>query len=66
MQELRCGACRKKLGAGIFIEIQIKCPRCKTMNYLRAERSTSARHERQEQRTTRGKIHSQQPELIQS
>ncbi|MBL4576759.1 MAG: Com family DNA-binding transcriptional regulator [Opitutaceae bacterium] len=37
MQEIRCGACGRKLAMGIFIELQIKCARCKTVNFLRVE-----------------------------
>lgn len=36
MNDIRCGACSKKLGDGIYQTLQIKCPRCKTMNFLRA------------------------------
>ncbi|MDE1531701.1 Com family DNA-binding transcriptional regulator [Pseudomonas carnis] len=38
MQEIRCGHCQRKLAAVHgFIELQIKCPRCRTLNYLKAE-----------------------------
>jgi phage FluMu protein Com len=37
MQEIRCGNCRKKLGAGDYRRLSIKCPRCGTFNQLRAE-----------------------------
>ncbi|WP_127807131.1 Com family DNA-binding transcriptional regulator [Hydrogenophaga sp. NH-16] len=37
MNEIRCGACSRKLGAGEFTVLQIKCPRCGTINHLRAE-----------------------------
>ena len=33
MDEIRCGACGKKLGAGIYQTLQIKCPRCNTLNF---------------------------------
>ncbi|NDP57992.1 MAG: Com family DNA-binding transcriptional regulator [Oxalobacteraceae bacterium] len=36
MQDIRCGNCNKKLGAGIFDQLSIKCPRCGTLNNLRA------------------------------
>ncbi|WP_211452634.1 Com family DNA-binding transcriptional regulator [Collimonas antrihumi] len=36
MQEIRCGNCHKKLGVGTFQQLNMKCPRCKTMNNLRA------------------------------
>lgn len=35
MQDIRCGSCHKKLGAGIFLRLEIKCPRCGTLNVLR-------------------------------
>ncbi|MGT2453766.1 Com family DNA-binding transcriptional regulator [Cupriavidus basilensis] len=37
MQDIRCGSCNKKLGAGEYSRLAIKCPRCGTMNVLRAE-----------------------------
>lgn len=37
MQDIRCGCCGRKLGMGVFIELQIKCTRCKTVNFLRVE-----------------------------
>ncbi|MHA6887213.1 Com family DNA-binding transcriptional regulator [Ralstonia pseudosolanacearum] len=40
MQDIRCGACHRKLGAGEYLRLAIKCPRCGTMNILRAERPT--------------------------
>ena len=36
MDEIRCGACRKKLGEGEFARLIIKCPRCGVLNHLRA------------------------------
>ena len=44
-QDIRCGNCHKKLGFGQAEYLQIKCPRCGTMNTLRA---TSTQPERQE------------------
>lgn len=35
--DIRCGACSRKLGQGQFTRLQIKCPRCGTLNFLRAE-----------------------------
>lgn len=35
--EIRCGACRRKLGEGTYQALTIKCPRCGAMNHLRAE-----------------------------
>ncbi|OXS19881.1 Com family DNA-binding transcriptional regulator [Pseudomonas fluorescens] len=38
MQEIRCGHCGRKLAAvREFTELQIKCPRCRTLNHLKAE-----------------------------
>ncbi|MBN9365995.1 MAG: Com family DNA-binding transcriptional regulator [Comamonadaceae bacterium] len=31
MEEIRCGACGRKLGEGIFARLAIKCPRCGTL-----------------------------------
>lgn len=37
MQDIRCGECHRKLAASSgFIELQIKCPRCRTLNHLKA------------------------------
>jgi phage FluMu protein Com len=53
MTEIRCGACGKKLGYGIYQTLQIKCPRCKTLNFLRAESTPPEHHECQCKRQTR-------------
>lgn len=45
MDEIRCGACGKKLGNGIYQSLAIKCPRCKTLNFLRAESPKPEHHE---------------------
>ncbi|MFV8527243.1 Com family DNA-binding transcriptional regulator [Ralstonia pseudosolanacearum] len=37
MQDIRCGQCNRKLGAGEYVRLAIKCPRCGTFNVLRAE-----------------------------
>lgn len=37
MKNVNCGHCGRKLAIAEYIEIQIKCPRCKTLNHLRAE-----------------------------
>ncbi|WP_085684101.1 MULTISPECIES: Com family DNA-binding transcriptional regulator [unclassified Pseudomonas] len=37
MQDIRCGhCCRKRAAASGFTELQIKCPRCRTLNHLKA------------------------------
>ncbi|HBO1668439.1 TPA: Com family DNA-binding transcriptional regulator [Pseudomonas aeruginosa] len=43
LQEIRCGQCRRKLAAASgFTELQIKCPRCGTLNHLKATSLPSA------------------------
>lgn len=42
--DIRCGHCQRKLATGRYIELQIKCPRCGTLNYLKAESLTPERH----------------------
>ncbi|WP_082806952.1 Com family DNA-binding transcriptional regulator [Collimonas pratensis] len=44
MHDIRCGNCSRKLGEGEYITLSIKCPRCGTLNHLRAMRPISARH----------------------
>ncbi|MHC1788651.1 Com family DNA-binding transcriptional regulator [Solidesulfovibrio sp.] len=36
MKEIRCGECNKLLAKGEALSLSIKCPRCGTMNLLRA------------------------------
>lgn len=36
MEDIRCGKCNRKLAVARFIEIEIKCPRCGTVNYQKA------------------------------
>ncbi|WP_284427546.1 Com family DNA-binding transcriptional regulator [Acidovorax sp. SUPP1855] len=43
MIEIRCGACRRKLGEGEYTVLAIKCPRCGAMNHLRAASPPSER-----------------------
>ncbi|WP_082793029.1 Com family DNA-binding transcriptional regulator [Collimonas pratensis] len=42
MQDIRCGSCSRKLGEGEYITLSIKCPRCGTLNHLRATRPAPA------------------------
>ncbi len=56
MNEIRCGGCNRKLGEGHYIVLNIKCGRCKTMNYLRVESPESAHHECHDKSDTREKI----------
>lgn len=37
MEEIRCSNCSKKLAMANFTRLHIKCPRCKTINYLSAQ-----------------------------
>lgn len=38
LQDIRCGNCQRKLAAASFFsELQIKCPRCGTVNHLKAK-----------------------------
>ena len=41
MNEIRCGACSRKLGEGEYTRLVIKCPRCGAMNQFQsAKRDT--------------------------
>ncbi|PUA16824.1 Com family DNA-binding transcriptional regulator [Glaciimonas sp. PCH181] len=42
MLDIRCGNCSRKLGEGEYITLTIKCPRCGTLNHLRATRPAPA------------------------
>ncbi|WP_341771784.1 Com family DNA-binding transcriptional regulator [Burkholderia ambifaria] len=44
MQDIRCGSCNRKLGAGEYVRLTIKCPRCGAMNILRAASPLPAGH----------------------
>ncbi|WP_404940162.1 Com family DNA-binding transcriptional regulator [Pseudomonas atacamensis] len=51
MQDIRCGHCCRKLAAASgFTELQIKCPRCRTLNHLKAPSLPPACREHPEQR----------------
>ena len=43
--DIRCGTCGRKLGEGVFEILRIKCPRCKTINFLSASSALSVHHE---------------------
>ncbi|WP_080482094.1 Com family DNA-binding transcriptional regulator [Pseudomonas syringae] len=46
MQEIRCGHCGRKLAAACgYVELQIKCPRCRTLNHLKAQSLLPERQE---------------------
>ena len=36
-QEVRCANCNRKLAMGVFQLLNIKCPRCGTLNSLRVQ-----------------------------
>ncbi|TAL53813.1 Com family DNA-binding transcriptional regulator [Pandoraea sp.] len=38
MKEIRCENCRRKLAMAEYTRLSIKCPRCRALNVLRAER----------------------------
>ena len=44
MDEIRCGNCRKKLGEGVFMRLNIKCPRCGAFNQLSAKSAEPEPH----------------------
>ncbi|WP_083387073.1 Com family DNA-binding transcriptional regulator [Pseudomonas sp. GXM4] len=51
VQDIRCGSCCRKLAAASgFTELQIKCPRCRTFNHLKAPSLPPACREHPEQR----------------
>ena len=51
MQDIRCGHCCRKLAAASgFQELQIKCPRCRTLNHLKAQSLPPVCREHPEQR----------------
>lgn len=35
MEELRCVSCRRLVGRGIIVVLEVKCPRCKAVSTLR-------------------------------
>ncbi|WP_082806959.1 Com family DNA-binding transcriptional regulator [Collimonas pratensis] len=49
MQDIRCGNCSRKLGEGEYIALSIKCPRCGTLNHLRAMRPAPVCHRASDQ-----------------
>lgn len=36
-KEIRCGHCNRLLGKGEVLDFEMKCPRCKTINHVRAQ-----------------------------
>ena len=43
--EIRCGHCNKMLAKGTALDLSIKCPRCGTINIMRARRPGSEPHD---------------------
>ncbi|MBD9354809.1 Com family DNA-binding transcriptional regulator [Methylomonas albis] len=56
MEILKCGKCERKLAEADYREISIKCPRCKTLNVIRASSPIPEHRECHCQRGTRGEI----------
>jgi len=53
---IRCGECARLLARGRgWDEIQIKCPRCGTLNHMKAQSLPTDRRERFEEGSTHGK-----------
>ncbi|MBH2716633.1 Com family DNA-binding transcriptional regulator [Serratia marcescens] len=42
MREIRCARCSKLLARAAFSHLQIKCPRCKAFNDMKAESLSSS------------------------
>ena len=67
MCNLRCGECARLLArAKAYEEIQIKCPRCGTLNHLRAQSLPTDRRERYEEGSTHEKpvVEGRRPDLV--
>ncbi|NHR08028.1 Com family DNA-binding transcriptional regulator [Chromobacterium haemolyticum] len=45
-KEIRCGQCGRKLAEGAYLTLNIKCPRCRTLNHFQAKSHPDERHER--------------------
>ncbi len=59
--DIRCGGCNRKLAEGVYTVLNIKCTRCKTMNYLSVTNARTSEHrECQTQEHTREKTNSTQ------
>ena len=54
MKDIRCGQCDKLLAKGEAAMLSIKCPRCKTINYITTATShTAERTQRRNQQRDR-------------
>ena len=58
---IRCGSCQRLLAKGQVIEVQIKCPRCGTINFLRAASPESERHRASSDKETNDGQHGKSP-----
>ena len=47
LEEIRCGNCNKLLAKSCCNQLEIKCPRCRTMNQIRTKSPKPERLERQ-------------------
>ncbi len=47
LEEIRCGQCNKLLAKGRCNQLEIKCPRCRTISQIRTESPIPERLERQ-------------------
>ncbi len=45
MQLIRCKSCNKLLAKAVYKQLEIKCTRCKTINFLSVENALSERQE---------------------
>ncbi|WP_218119566.1 Com family DNA-binding transcriptional regulator [Roseospirillum parvum] len=44
VESIRCANCNKLLARAEFARLEIKCPRCGTVNHLRAQSPSPERH----------------------
>ncbi|WP_084403969.1 Com family DNA-binding transcriptional regulator [Marinobacterium litorale] len=57
MQEIRCSKCQKLLAKAQFLALEIKCPRCNTMNSLRVLNPAPERQRAPIKEMKHGKAH---------
>ncbi|MFN3882955.1 MAG: Com family DNA-binding transcriptional regulator [Nitrincola lacisaponensis] len=58
MQDVRCMQCQKLLARAVYSALDIKCPRCNTMNSLRVQNPIPERQRVPNQEIINGKAHS--------
>ncbi|WP_353851278.1 Com family DNA-binding transcriptional regulator [Acinetobacter sp.] len=56
MQLINCRSCGRLLGKGIYTTLEIKCPRCKTINLLSISNAPLDCRERQISGLSNGEI----------